>query len=661
MSTSSTPVLWTPTQQAVESSRLHGFMQFLERGHEREFAAIGLDYHRLHRWSIEEPGTFWKRIWDFADVIGDRGQTDLMTDDCFYRWRFFPEAKLSFAENLLKPKRLRDPLFAESIALLAYDEQGYRGRLTRRELWDSVCRVASYFKARGIGPGTRVAAVLPNGMEAVVAMLATAAVGAIWSCCSPDFGDDALFDRFGQIEPAAIITSSSLQYNGKPIDLNPRLERLVSRLPSLQDWVYLGREPNLQSTSLRKIEWNAIERDGWVDEFERFPFHHPLAILYSSGTTGSPKCIVHGVGGTLLQHLKEHQLHSDIRPSDVVFYYTTTGWMMWNWLVSALASDATLVLFDGSPLKPTTGVLWQIAEETGVTHFGASARYYAALEQQSYLPRSHHSLGRLRAIFSTGSPLLPEQFEWLYSAIKPDLHLASISGGTDIVSCFVLGNPTQPVRAGEIQCKGLGMDVQVLDDRGQAVVGQQGELVCATPFPSMPLGFWNDPGDVKYQSTYFDQFPGIWAHGDWAMETESGGFVIFGRSDAVLNPGGVRIGTAEIYQQLKFFPEIVEGLATALRYDSDEQIVLFLKLTDETLWSEALSEAICKRLRHHCSPRHVPKYLVSAPDLPRTVSGKLSEIAARNAINGRAIGNAGALADPECFDFFRQWAQARHS
>lgn len=651
--TTAAEVLWTPSQDRIARAALTRFAA--EVGH-RHPAAAG-DYAALHRWSVAHPGPFWRAVWDACGVIGDPGSVDVADAADFRDWRFFPDARLNVAENLLRPARLSDPDFASAPAVIAADERGGFVQLTRRELYEAVCRVAGFLAERGVGPGVRVAAVLPNRVEAVIAALATAAVGAIWSSCSPDFGDAALHDRFGQIDPAVLLTTDTVHSHGTTHDLRDRMTRLATRLPSLGDWIHVGAEPQ-PPTGVRTTSWDALAaRAATPIPFPRLPFGQPLAILYSSGTTGKPKCIVHGAGGTLLQHQKEQRLHCDIGPGDRLLYYTTTGWMMWNWLLSGLACEATIVLADGAPLKPEAGVLWDLAERAGVTHFGASARYFAALEQAGLEPGRRWPLAALRTVLSTGSPLLPEQFRWLYGAVKSDLHLASISGGTDIVSCFVLGDPTAPVRAGEIQCKGLGMDVRILDPEGRPLVDEPGELVCGTPFPSMPLGFWNDASGAAYSAAYFERYPGVWCHGDWALETATGGVVIVGRSDAVLNPGGVRIGTGEIYRQLAAFPEVLEGLATALRRDGDESIVLFLRLADGVVLDERLVRAIRDRLRTHCSPRHVPRHVVQAPDLPRTVSGKLSEIAARNAIGDRAVGNAGALANPECLDFFSAWAR----
>jgi acetoacetyl-CoA synthetase len=616
-------------------------------------------YSELHQFSIDNPGAFWRAVWEFCDVAGNPGETDVIRATSILDWKWFPDARLNFAEELLKPFQLSDPSFANSIAVIGCNEHGERTSLTRQELFDRVMQIASYFSSRGIGAGDRVVAVMPNTIEAVVCMLATATLGAIWSSCSPEFGDDAICDRFGQIAPRALVTTLTTHYNGKTIDLVEKLSRVASRLETLESVLLVGTQPDasFNTSSLpNAMFWDdALRTQANAVEFERFPFAHPLYILYSSGTTGIPKCIMHGAGGTLLQHLKEHMLHCDIKPGDRLFYYTTTGWMMWNWLVSGLASGATIVLYDGSPLMPTPDVLWEIAEREQITHFGASPRYFSSLDKLSCSPIENYPLGSLRCILSTGSPLLADSFVWIYEHVKQDVALASISGGTDIISCFVLGNPMQSIRSGLIQCKGLGMDVRVYDEQGLAIIDKPGELVCAQAFPSMPVGFWNDPEQAKYKSAYFARYENVWCHGDWAQETDEGSFLIFGRSDATLNPSGVRIGTAEIYQQIEAFSEIAECLATVLRQDGDEQIVLFVKMASGHMLEESLIASIRQRLRQRCSARHVPAHIVSAPDIPRTISGKISELAVRSALSNQNLGNAGALANPECLAFFREW------
>ncbi|MFO0850660.1 MAG: acetoacetate--CoA ligase [Gemmataceae bacterium] len=632
------PILWTPSNP--QATRLAAFGRFVG---DQYGGPTANDYPALHRWSLDRRGDFWRAVWQFADVIGDPGPTAYAPGPHMTDARWFPDGSLNFAENLL---RAAD----DSPAIHFRTERGDGRTLTRRELFAQATAFAGFLRSQRVKPGDRVAAVLPNVPEAVVAMLGTAAVGAVWSSCSPDFGEDAIVDRFGQIGPAVLVTCDRTTYAGKPVPVADKVRAVLPRLPTVRTVAAAGDTP-MSPNWVRFADVASNPDPGFA--FERFPFAHPLAVLYSSGTTGAPKCIVHGAGGTLLQHLKEHQLHSDLRSGDTLFYFTTTGWMMWNWLASGLASGASIVLYDGSPFHPDGDVLWKLATDLGVTHFGASAKYLAHLEKLGHKPRERFDLSRLRVVLSTGSPLLPESFDYVYRDIKPDVQLASISGGTDIISCFALGCPTVPARRGELQVKGLGMDVHVYDDAGQPVVGEPGELVCASPFPSMPVGFWNDPDKRKYLGSYFERFDHVWCHGDWAEETQTGGLVIYGRSDTTLNPGGVRIGTAEIYQQVEAFPEVAEALATALRRDGDEQIVLFVRMRPgETLTDERVA-AIKWRLRERCSPRHVPAFVVAAPDFPRTISGKLSEVAVRNAINGQPVRNEAALANPEALEFFR--------
>lgn len=662
--------LWRPRPGRIGGSHLKRFLEELHaqgdwsgRGLSDDILANREVIESFHRWSIENPGKFWRGVWEYGGLLGELGDRDSNQAENLWEHRFFPEGKLNFAENMLKPDRGD----GDRLAVVAMDEGLQTVRLTFRELSERVYQLARCIESLGIEPGDRVAAVMPNSIEAIIAFLATSLVGAVWTCCSPEFGDDAIIDRFAQTTPKLLIHATASRYNGKRFSQRARIANIEQRLPSLQAMLIVENDGGEEIDSANDRAWrtSSLKTIWYADvlesesrepiRFRRFAFNHPLYILYSSGTTGAPKCLVHGAGGTLLQHVKEHQLHSDIHPGDRLFYFTTTGWMMWNWLASGLASDATIYLYDGSPVHPDHGVLWRIAQEYRITHFGASARYYAALEKHPYVPCEHVRTDSIRVVMSTGSPLLPEQFDWIYRSVHSDVHLASISGGTDIVSCFVLGNPAIPVVAGQIQSKGLGMDVRVVDEQGTAVRGVAGELVCANAVPSMPLGFWNDPDNQRYRRTYWDRYPGIWWHGDWAMETDCGGMIIYGRSDSTLNPGGVRIGTAEIYRQLEAFPEILEAVATAKKEDGDEKIVLFVKLREGTLAGPQWIAAIKQRLREHCSPRHVPSWVVPAGDLPKTMNGKLSEIAVRNAICGLAIGNSGALANPECLVFFQNW------
>jgi acetoacetyl-CoA synthetase len=649
-------ILWQPTHARITASHYAEFVSNAGIAHDVNPENASQIFQKVHRWSIDEPGIFWRLVWKYAGLVGDLGPTDFVRNGPLWNRPFFPQGSLSFAENILQPQRLTDPDFAKSIAIVATDEAGAYREYSRQELANQVSRLANHFRESGVVAGDRIAAVLSNRIEAIVGLLAASCVGAIWTCCSPDFGDDAVVDRFAQIEPVLLLTESESCYAGKRFGIAARVRNLLPRLPSIRQWIVCGEE--VGDSQIEVIRWETIEGEATCPLiFEYLPFNHPLYILYSSGTTGKPKCIVHSAGGSLLQHVKEHQLHLDVHHSDRMFYYTSTGWMMWNWLVSALRTASSIVLYDGSPVTPNLGVLWELADQTKVTHFGASARYYATLEKEAFCPRQRHDLKNVRCIMSTGSPLLAEQFRWLYQAVGEDIHLASISGGTDIVSCFVLGNPTLPVRAGEIQGPGLGMDVRVVDSEGTEVVEQPGELICANAFPSMPIGFWSDSDRTKFRQAYFERFPEAWWHGDWTKRTASGGFVIFGRSDATLNPGGVRIGTGEIYQQVEAFTQIAESLATVIKTEGDEKIVLFVKMRPGQLLTTALVEQLRHRLRQNCSPRHTPAYVVGVPDLPKTMSGKLSEIAVRNALLGAEIGNAAALANPECLTFFSEWAR----
>jgi acetoacetyl-CoA synthetase len=646
--------LWSPTNDRVVNSEISRFAQ---RFFPSADPATLEGYRALHAWSIRDRGAFWLALWRFCDVLGDPGSVPLLDSGEMLRDRWFPEARLNYAQNLLRGNGVS---IDEEIVLVACDERGRRIELRRSELKEQVIRAAQFLKSRGIVAGDRVAAIVPNSPCAIVGYLASAAIGAIWSSCSPDFGPDAIRDRFSQILPKVLITSSETLYNGKVIRPIDRAVDVLPQLPSVECLLIDGNSKDSSNSIADSVPchaWDDVltssKSEPWT--WEMFPFDHPLCIVYSSGTTGAPKCIVHRTGGVLLQHLKEHRLHCDIHPGDSMLYYTTTGWMMWNWLIGSLAAGARIIAYDGSPVAPDNGALWSIAEREQLTHFGASARYYAMLDKAGYEPGKRVPLEKLRCVMSTGSPLLPETFDWIYRSVKSDLHLASISGGTDILSCFVLGNPCAPVYRGEIQCAGLGMDVRVLDEHGDSIRGRAGELACCQAFPSMPIGFWDDPDQKKYRASYFDRLPGRWCHGDWAEHTEHDGFVIYGRSDATLNPGGVRIGTAEIYQQVETFPDIAEALATCLKQDGDEKIVLFVRMVPGKSLTEALQNELRAALRQRCSPRHVPAIIQEAPDLPRTISGKLSEIAVRNAICGMELGNAGALANPESLSFFRDW------
>jgi len=626
--------LWTPSPERVARTELARFLKLAGKR----------DFDELHRWSIESGAEFWELVWRFGEVRGEPGLRRLINADRMPGAQWFPDGKLNFAENLLRGQ-------GDGDAIVFWGEDRIKRKLTHKNLSDLVSRLSQAMADMGIGKGDRVAGYLPNLPEATAAMLATASLGAVWSSCSPDFGVQGVLDRFGQIEPKVLFCADGYLYSGKEYDCQEKASQILAQLPSVEECVvvdYLGA-PATAGTPLHEF----IEPfDARPLRFERVKFNDPLYILYSSGTTGVPKCIVHGVGGTLLQHLKEHRLHSDVKPGDRLFYFTTLGWMMWNWLVSGLASGATLVLYDGSPFVSRAKVLFDMAEAEGVTHFGTSAKYIDAIAKIGLKPCESHKLDRLRAVLSTGSPLLPEGFDFVYEKIKKDVCLSSISGGTDIVSCFVLGNPTGPVWRGEIQAKGLGLAVEVFDEKGVPTKGK-GELVCTRPFPSMPLGFWDDPGDARYRAAYFEKFPGVWRHGDWCEETEHGGIVIYGRSDAVLNPGGVRIGTAEIYRQVEQLDEVVESLVIGQDWEGDVRVVLFVKLKEGVPLSDELMASIRKRIRDNTTPRHVPAKILQVPDIPRTKSGKIVELAVRDLVHGRPVKNLEALANPEALSHFR--------
>jgi len=623
-------------------------------------ASCGREFHEyrdLYRFSIEQPDEFWPLVWRFTGMRGRMGDRVVADLNRMPGARFFPDATLNFAENVL---RRRDA----SPAIVFNGEGRQRRTVTYAELFDEVARFAAALKQAGVRPGDRVAGYLPNMPETIIAALGAAAVGAVWSSCSPDFGVQGVLDRFGQIEPRILVAVDGYFYGGKTHDLSGRVAEVSRALAGIDRTVivpYVDDRPPLST-----IRGGVLWRD-WVGTaspsellFEPFPFNHPLYILYSSGTTGVPKCIVHGAGGTLIQHLKEHQLHCDIRPADRVFYFTTCGWMMWNWLVSALASDATLLLYDGSPFHPDGNVLFDFADAEGMTLFGTSAKFIDAVSKAGLSPINTHRLAALRTMTSTGSPLAPESFSFVYERVKRDIHLASISGGTDIISCFVGGNPIGPVWRGEIQARALGMKVEVFDELGQPLPrGQKGELVCTMPFPSMPVGFWNDPDGRKYHAAYFEQYPGVWRHGDYVELTEHEGVIIYGRSDAVLNPGGVRIGTAEIYRQVEQLDEVVESLVIGQKWDNDERIVLFVRLRDGLTLTPDLQERLRRRIRENATPRHVPARIVQVTEIPRTKSGKIVELAVRDVVHGREIKNREALANPDALDQFRNRPELR--
>ncbi len=661
MKTLTTPV-WQPSAGRIAGSRLTAFMAGADRRWKRRLAGAG--YSTLHAWSVEHPEEFWASVWEFGEVRGEMGATVVVDREKMPGAQWFPAARLNFAENLLRRRDAAD-------ALVFWGEDKVKGRASHAELYRAVAQTAAALRAMGVVKGDRVAAYLPNVPATVVAMLAAASIGAIFSSASPDFGVQGVLDRFGQIEPKLLFVCDGYWYNGKVIDCLGKVAEIAARLPSLQRVVvvpYAGNAAGGDIAAVRHGVWladflapHAGERE---IRFERLPFDHPLYIMYSSGTTGVPKCIVHCAGGALLQHIKEHQLQGDVKVDDRLFYFTTCGWMMWNWLVTGLASGATLLLYDGSPFVGRGTILFDYADAEGMTHFGTSAKFIDAIAKVDLKPRRTHRLQHLRAMFSTGSPLVAEGFDYVHANIKKDIQLASVSGGTDIISCFVIGNPNGPVYRGEIQCAGLGMAVDVFDDAGRPVRGEKGELVCTRSFPVMPIGFWKDADGARYRAAYFERFDNIWCHGDFAERTAHDGFIIYGRSDATLNPGGVRIGTAEIYRQVEKLNEVVESLVIGQDWPpgnrGDVRVVLFVKLREGLLLDEALIARINQVIRDNTTPRHVPAKVLQVSDIPRTKSGKIVELAVRNVVHGDVVKNVEALANPEALEHFRDRAELQN-
>ena len=641
----SNPVIWAPDATRIRHSAMYQFM------HEQGFE----DYAAMHAWSIKEPAAFWTALCDFCGIRFERAADQVLSrPDNIMDAGWFAGAELNFAAHMLRHT-------GDEAAIIFSGEDGSRRELSRDQLRDSVARVAAALRKHGIEKGDRVAGFLPNCPEAVIAMLATASLGAIWSSCSPDFGKNGVVDRFGQIEPKVLFATNAYFYNGKICDTRDTVRAVASDIPSLVATVVI---PFVDSVSTEigldiAIPYAEFLVDDTTLDIVAVDFNHPLYVMFSSGTTGVPKCIVHGHGGTLLQQSKEHVLHTGVEEGDRLFYFTTCGWMMWNWLVCGLGAGATLILFDGAPFYRDGRVLWDIAEREKISIFGTSAKYISALENSGLRPKDEYSLPELRAVLSTGSPLAPESFDYVYDAIASDVQLASISGGTDILSCFALGNPVLPVRRGELQCKGLGMATEIYNEQGESVIGEQGELVCTKPFPSAPVGFWNDADGSRYRAAYFERFPGIWAHGDFAALTAEGGLAIYGRSDAVLNPGGVRIGTAEIYRQVEKLHEVAESIAIGQHWEDDVRVVLFVVLNDGVVLDDALIDRIRRTIRENTTPRHVPAKVLAVADIPRTKSGKIVELAVRSVVHGEAVKNTEALANAEALEYFRDRAELK--
>jgi acetoacetyl-CoA synthetase len=643
--------LWQPTEARINQSNMERF----QRAVAQQTGLPISDYESLYQWSVDHPEAFWASLWQHTELRASKPFDRVLNNAAqFPGASWFEGARLNFAENLLRVR-------SNKIALISRLENGQRTTTTYLELYQQVAQCAAAMRAMGVVCGDRVAGFMPNVSQTVVAMLAATSIGAIWSSCSPDFGINGVMDRFGQIKPKLLFGCNGYFYNGKIIDSTATLTQICDNIDSIEQLVMVP----MMDLNCSPPNGSLLFEDFLITEntpeliFEQLPFDHPLYIMYSSGTTGIPKCIVHGAGGTLLQHLKEHRLHVNLKPEDVLFFYTTCGWMMWNWLVSGLASEATLVLYDGSPFYPQPQSLLDMAQEEQISVFGTSAKYIAALQKADVKPMQSHQLPALHTILSTGSPLSHESFRYVYNDIKADVCLASISGGTDILSCFVLGNPCLPVWEGEIQCRGLGMAVDIWNDSGESVVGEKGELVCTKPFPNAPIYFWNDEHNNKYLNAYFDLYPGVWAQGDYGEITHNGGMIIHGRSDAVLNPGGVRIGTAEIYRQVEKIDDIVDSICIGQDWQDDVRVVLFVVLKSGINLTPALEKTIRTTVRQETTPRHVPAKIVAVADIPRTISGKIVELAVRKVVHNETVTNTDALANPEALDYFRKLPELR--
>jgi len=640
------PILWTPTPERVAASNMTAFRK---RVAEAEGVTLP-DYAALHDWSVHHPTRFWPMVWEYCGLKAETlGDAVLRDGNRMPGAQFFPDARLNFAENLLAHA-------GDGRLLTFWGEDKVKREMTGTALKALVSRLQRYLKAQGVGEGDRVAGFVANTPETLAAALATASLGAVWCSCSPDFGVAGVLDRFGQIAPKVLFASDGYYYNGKTFDSREKLGEIIPALPTVEAVCllpYISNSPDPGGLPKAVPMGDAISPyAAGVIDYVQVGFNDPLVVMFSSGTTGKPKCIIHSVGGALLQQVKEHVLHCDVKPGDTVFYFTTCGWMMWNWLIAGLAAGAELALFDGSPFAPTGNILWDFADSAGIDVFGTSAKYIDACAKFDLTPKQTHDLSTIRLITSTGSPLVPESFDYVYERVKTDVQLASISGGTDIVSCFVLGEPTSPVRRGEIQARGLGLAVEVWNDQGESVVGEKGELVCVRPFPSMPIGFWGDADGSRYRAAYFETYPNIWRHGDYVELTPEGGLIIHGRSDAVLNPGGVRIGTAEIYRQVEKVEEVLESIVIGQDWEGDVRVVLFVKLREGATLDEDLEKRIKTTIRANATPRHVPAKIVQVADIPRTRSGKIVELAVRDVVHGRPVKNVEALANPEALKLY---------
>ena len=634
-------IIWQPSNESKKSSNLSRFIDLVNQ---RYSQSIKTEYHDIWNWSVNNIESFWSLIWDFTEIKGIKGTKISENLGLMPGAKFFPEAKLNYAENLLRTPD-------DTIAIEEFREDGFSNKLTRKELKSKALKMAGWMKRQGVKKGDRVCAYMPNCSETIITMLATSALGAIFSSCSSDFGIEGVIDRFEQIEPKILVSANGYLYNGKVIDRSEEIKKISKRLPSLEHILvveYISSNKDIYNFP----NFDTVFQSDTLESYVLCEFNDPLYIVFSSGTTGKPKCITHSIGGVLIQHAKEHLLHINLSEKQKIFYFTTCGWMMWNWLVGSLFCRSSIVLYEGSPFYPNPEHLWEIAEKSEVCVFGTSAKYIDALSKSKVIPKKQFQLRNLRTTCSTGSPLSPDSYDYILNNIKSDIQIASISGGTDLLSCFVLSNPLSPVVKGEIQCKALGMDVDIFNENGESIVNEEGELVCKNSFPSMPIKFWNDPDDKKYKDAYFEKFTGIWRHGDWAKITERGTIVIYGRSDATLNPGGVRIGTAEIYNTVEKLNEVVESIVIAQNWDNDVRIILFLKLADDLELTESLKEKVIDQIRTNLTPRHIPAKVVSVPDIPRTRSGKITELAVRDIVHGKEIKNKEALANPKALLHF---------